>query len=70
MRFRTAQPFQGYKRATDDPQDLGHVINHNKLYRLKEKMELLTVYPELNLSKRQQEKNIFFILDFCFLIHY
>jgi putative transposase len=49
------RPFQGYKRITDDLQDLGYSINHKKVYRLKQKMGLKTVYPKLNLSKRRME---------------
>jgi putative transposase len=53
------RPFQGYKRITDDLQDLGYAINHKKVYRLKRKMGLLTVYPKLNLSKRRQEDAVY-----------
>ena len=49
------RPFQGYKRITDDLRDLGYIINHKKVYRLKQKMGLMTVYPKLNLSKRRME---------------
>ena len=31
------RPFQGYKRITDDLHDLGYVINHKRVYRLKQK---------------------------------
>lgn len=31
------RPFQGYKRITDDLQDVGYAINHKKNYRLKQK---------------------------------
>jgi hypothetical protein len=47
------RPFQGYKRITDDLHDLAYAINHKKVYRLKQKMGLLTVDPKLNLSKRR-----------------
>ena len=53
------RPFQGYKRMTDDLQDLGYAINHKKVYRLKQKMGLLTIYPKLNLSKRRQEDAVY-----------
>ena len=53
------RPFQGYKRITDDLHDLGYAINHKKVYRLKRKMGLLTVYPKLNLSKRRQEDAVY-----------
>jgi len=53
------RPFQGYKRITDDLRDLGHIINHKKVYRLKQQMGLVTVYPKLNLSKRRMEDAVY-----------
>ena len=56
------RPFQGYKRITDDLRDLGYIINHKKVYRLKQKMGLFTVYPKLNLSKRRMEDAVYHYL--------
>lgn len=53
------RPFQGYKRITDDLQDLGYSINHKRTYRLMKQMELQAIYPKKNLSKRRQKDLIY-----------
>lgn len=47
-----SRPFQGYRRITLDLKDLGHIVNHKKVYRLMRAMGLQAVYPKKNLSLR------------------
>lgn len=52
-------PFKGYRRITWDLKDLGHDINHKRVYRLMQKMGLQAVYPKKNLSQRNQEHKVY-----------
>ena len=54
-----ARPFQGYRRVTLDLRDLGHKVNHKKVYRLMGLMDLQAVYPKKNLSKRRQSDTVY-----------
>lgn len=52
------RPFQGYKRLTDDLKDMGHAINHKRVYRLMKELGIQAVYPKKNLSKRRFEDTV------------
>lgn len=53
------RPFQGYKRITQDLNDMGCVVNHKRVYRLMQQMGLQAVYPKKNLSKRRLEDAVY-----------
>lgn len=53
------RPFQGYKRITDDLQELGYRMNHKRTYRLMKLMGLQALYAQKNLSKRRHQDLIF-----------
>ena len=42
-----------------DLQDLGYTINHKKVYRLMNLMNLQSIYPKTNLSKRRQQDAVY-----------
>jgi putative transposase len=52
-------PFKGYKRICDDLKDMGHDINHKRVYRLMRLMGISAVYPKKNLSKRRLKDVVF-----------
>lgn len=52
-------PFKGYRRICMDLQDLGYAINHKKVYRLMNLMNLQAIYPKKNLSKRRQQDAVY-----------
>ena len=52
-------PFKGYRRITWDLKDLGHLINHKRVYRLMQKMGLQAIYPKKNISQRQQQHKVY-----------
>lgn len=52
-------PFKGYRRITLDLKDLGHGVNHKRVYRLMRLMGLEAVYPKKNLSKRNQAHKVY-----------
>lgn len=52
------RPFQGYKRITQDLNDMGYGVNHKRVYRLMRQMGLQAVYPKKNLSKRRLEDTV------------
>jgi hypothetical protein len=54
-----SRPFQGYRRVMWDLKDLGHQVNHKKIYRLMKRMDLQVVYPKKNLSKQNHEHKVF-----------
>lgn len=52
-------PFKGYRKITWDLKDLGHDINHKRVYRLMQKMGLQAVYPKKNLSQRNEQHKVY-----------
>lgn len=52
------RPFQGYKRITQDLNDMAYGVNHKRVYRLMRQMGLHAVYPKKNLSKRRLEDTV------------
>ena len=52
-------PFKGYRRITWDLKDLGYDINHKRVYRLMQKMDLQAIYPKKNLSQRHPQHKIY-----------
>lgn len=53
------RPFQGYKRITQDLKDLGHTVNHKRIYRLMKEMGIEAIYPKKNLSKRRLKDAVY-----------
>jgi putative transposase len=49
------RPFQGYKRITQDLNDMDYGVNQKRVYRLMRQMGLQVVYSKKNLSKRRLE---------------
>ena len=57
--FYAMHSFQGYKRITQDLNDLGYIVNHKWVYRLMQIMGIQAVYPKKNLSKRRLEDSVY-----------
>jgi putative transposase len=54
-----ARSFQGYKRITQDLKDMGHSVNHKRVYRFMKEMGIEAIYPKKNLSKRRLKDAVY-----------